>query len=95
MANTPVLCFPHNPDQGLVAMAVKAGNWGSVVPHAQSSADFIYQAIVKLLNNNQTIQAVNEFSKKLKMHDTRNHWLTFLTSIANAPTENQILEEIK
>lgn len=95
MANTPVLCFPHNPDQGLVAMAVKAGNWGTVITQGQSTADFICQAITKLLNNKTTIQAVNEFSKKLKLHDTRTHWLTFLSRLANAPTEKQILEETK
>jgi UDP:flavonoid glycosyltransferase YjiC (YdhE family) len=94
-ANTPVLCFPHNPDQGLVAMAVKDGNWGSAISPSQSNAENIYQAIVKLLNDKKTIQAVGEISKKLQAHDTKKNWLAFLSRITSTSVENQILEETK
>ena len=95
MANKPVLCFPHNPDQGLVAMAVKNGNWGKLVSPAQSKADYIYQAICNLQNDQSIKQAVSEISKKLLFHDTKSNWLDFLSKITSMPTEVPILEEIK
>lgn len=95
IANTPVLCFPHNPDQGLVALAVKEGNWGSAILPSQSNSNFIYQAIINILNDSNINQAVNQFSKKLIAHDTKNQWLTFLSNINIAPIETQILEEVK
>jgi UDP:flavonoid glycosyltransferase YjiC (YdhE family) len=95
IANTPVLCFPHNPDQGLVALAVKEGNWGSVVLPSQSNSDFIYQTIINMLNDSKIIQAVNQFSKKLIAHDTKNQWLAFLSKINFDTIEAKIPEEVK
>lgn len=90
--NIPVLCFPHNPDQGLVGMAVKAGNWGSVVSPSQTKADFIYKAINNLLNDSEIKRAVNLFSIKLKAHSTKNNWIHFLSNISTAPIDNKIWE---
>ena len=95
MADTPVLCFPHNPDQGLVAMAVKAGHSGSVISPSQTNSDFIFEAITNLLNDQQKIKAVNQFSKKLKAHSTKNIWLSFLSVITTPPIKNNLLEEVK
>ena len=94
MASTPVLCFPHNPDQGLVAMAVKEGNWGSVISPSQTNSGFIFQAITNLLNDHQKIKAVNQFSKKLKAHHTKDVWLSFLSAITT-PSKKPILEEVQ
>lgn len=94
MASTPVLCFPHNPDQGLVAMAVKDGNWGSVISPSKTNADFIFQVITNLLNDQQKINAVNQFSKKLNAYSSKNIWLSFL-SVITTSINKPILEEIK
>lgn len=93
-ANTPVICFPHNPDQGLVAMAVKAGNWGSVISPSQTNSDFIFQTITNLLKDQQKINAVNQFSKKLIAYSSKNIWLSFL-SVITTSINKSILEEIK
>lgn len=94
-AQTPVLCFPHNPDQGLVALAVKHGNWGSVVSPSQSNSSFIFDKIIALENDETIKSSVKRFSEKLNIHNTKINWLSFLANISESPIEYQIMEEIK
>lgn len=92
--NTPVLCFPHNPDQGLVSMAVQENHWGASVSPSQSNANFIFQSINRILNNQEISQSVEQFSKKLKSHQTKDHWILFLSNITTAPINQDKWEEV-
>lgn len=94
MANTPVLCFPHNPDQGLVAMAVKDGNFGNAISPAQVNSNSILQSIRDLMNDQEKTRSVRTFSEKLNSHDTKNLWLSFLSQITSASADHHVLEEI-
>jgi UDP:flavonoid glycosyltransferase YjiC (YdhE family) len=92
-ANVPVLCFPNNPDQGLVAMTVKSNKWGSVISN-KTTVDFISQTIQELLINKNISACVKDFSQKLNSHQTKIHWLSFLTTVTETPITQQTMEEV-
>lgn len=92
-ANVPVVCFPNNPDQGLVAMTVKANNWGAVI-NKTSTVDSICQTIKEILINQKINSNVNDFSQKLNSYQTKNQWLSFLTSVTTTPIKQETMEEV-
>lgn len=94
MANTPVLCFPHNPDQGLVALAVKEGSFGAVVDPSHVNSNYILHSIQQLLNDQEKIKTIKNFSEKINANYTKTRWLTFLSEITSSPVNQHVLEEI-
>jgi len=90
LANTPVLCFPHNPDQGLVAMAVKEGNYGSVITPSQANTNTILNRIQNLLNDETKRESVKNFNLKICNNYTKNRWVDFLSEISSV-TQNHLV----
>mgnify|MGYP000846928131 CR=1 FL=1 len=91
-ANVPVICFPNNPDQGLVAMSVEENNGGLSIKN-KTNADFICNTIKRLIANKNIKASVAKFSNKLNDYQTKEQWLTFLKSVTTESITHKEMEE--
>jgi len=91
-ANVPVICFPNNPDQGLVAMSVEENNWGLSIKN-KTNTDFICKTIKSLIANENIKASVAKFSNKLNDYQTKEQWLTFLKSVTTESITHKEMEE--
>lgn len=74
----PVLCFPQNPDQGLVSMAVSQKNIGRHLMHKATNQENIENMINECLSNEVIHQNAQNMQKELSQWNTKKHWENFL-----------------
>jgi len=75
---TPVLCFPSNPDQSLVSMALVEKNLGCYLSPKNATKSNIQAAIDDCLSNEILKKNVDNYAQKIKQWDTLKHWNLFL-----------------
>lgn len=81
---TPVMCFPKNPDQALVAMALKAKNIGRYLSLKNSTQTNIDSILQECLHNEVLKQNAQNYSKKISLWNTENRWVQFLNKFKTA-----------
>lgn len=75
----PVLCFPKNPDQGLVSMAVSQKNIGRYLSKKTTNQASIDDTILDCISNELILQNVQNMQKELQQWNTKKHWENFLS----------------
>lgn len=81
---TPVMCFPKNPDQALVSMALKAKNMGRFLSIKNTTQTNIDANLKECLGNEVLKQNAQNYAKKINQWDTENHWVQFLNKFKTA-----------
>lgn len=74
----PVLCFPKNPDQSLVSMAVEDNNIGRHLTNKNATDDGVNKMIKECLENDLIKQNTLKMQTTIKEWDTKKHWVQFL-----------------
>lgn len=82
---TPVLCFPNNPDQGLVSYAVSNKNLGKYISEAKPSRLSIEKAIFECLNAGNIKQNAKAYGQAIKAQNTSQKWADFLNNLFPKP----------
>jgi UDP:flavonoid glycosyltransferase YjiC (YdhE family) len=70
----PVLCFPKNPDQSLVSLAVAQKNIGRFLTSKTANLLTIDSMINECLTNDVILQNAKNMQKDLSQWDTKKHW---------------------
>lgn len=81
---TPIMCFPKNPDQALVAMALKTKNMGRYLSTKNATQTNIDSCIKECLNNEVLKQNAQNYANKITQWNTENHWGQFLNKFKTA-----------
>jgi UDP:flavonoid glycosyltransferase YjiC (YdhE family) len=77
-SGVPVLCFPKNPDQGLVSLAVAQKNIGRFLTYKTTNTKTIDAMINECLTNEVILQNAKNMQNDLSLWDTKKHWKQFL-----------------
>ena len=90
-SGVPVLCFPKNPDQGLVSLAVAQKNIGRFLTSKTTSRQTIDAMINECLTNDVILQNAKNMQNDLSQWDTKKHWMQFLNRFKTIRKSKQII----
>lgn len=92
MANgIPVLCFPKNPDQGLVSLAVAQNNIGRYLTNKNTHQSNIEKMIKECLANEVINQNVKNMQAIFQQWDTQKNWVQFINKFKTVRKTNKII----
>lgn len=74
----PVLCFPKNPDQGLVSLAVMKNNIGRYLSSKLTNQKSVEKIFIECLDNEVILQNTQNMQFSIKEWNTKTRWLHFL-----------------
>lgn len=74
----PVLCFPKNPDQSLVSMAVVKNNIGRYLTGKNSNQISISNMLKECLSNELIRRNTFQMQEQIKSWNTKKQWILFL-----------------
>jgi len=80
----PVLCFPKNPDQGLVSMAVEKKNIGRFLTKKSINKNLINAMIKECISNDLINQNTKSMQKGISNWNSKNRWVMFLNKFKTA-----------
>ena len=87
----PVLCFPKNPDQGLVSISVTQNNIGRYLTSKNSNPAAIEKMISECITNEIILQNTKTMRENLHQWDTKKHWVLFLNKFKTIRKTNKII----
>ena len=90
-SGTPVLCFPKNPDQGLVSMSVVKNNVGRYIPNKKINPTTINNLIKECITNEVILQNTVNMQKEISNWDTKGRWLQFLNKFKTIRKNSKII----
>lgn len=90
-SGVPVLCFPKNPDQGLVSLAVAQKNIGRFLSSKSVSKKAIDAVLNECLTNEVISLNAKNMQKDLSQWDTKKHWLQFLNRFKTIRKNKKII----
>ena len=88
---TPVLCFPKNPDQGLVSMSVVENNIGRYIKSKNTNQTSIDKMVKECLANEVILQNTVNMQKDIFNWDTKARWIQFLNKFKTIRKTNKII----
>ena len=89
-SGTPVLCFPKNPDQGLVSMSVVENNIGRYIPSKCISQFEIDKMIKECIANEVILQNTVNMQKEIQHWNTKSRWIQFINKFKTIRKTNKI-----
>lgn len=87
----PVLCFPKNPDQGLVSMAVTQNNIGRHLTSKITCLASIDKMVLECLNNEVIQQNALNMQLLINEWNTKSHWIQFLNKFKTIRKSTKII----
>ena len=90
-SGTPVLCFPKNPDQGLVSMSVVENNIGRYIQSKNTNQTSIDKMVKECLANEVILQNTVNMQKDIFNWDTKARWVQFLNKFKTIRKTNKII----
>ncbi len=86
MKGVPVLCMPHNPDQGLIAAAVEQSGAGlNLHPERAHPERLAHTIRFHFLQHSKLKDTARSQSQSLRAYDTRERWLRWLNAYLEVP----------
>jgi UDP:flavonoid glycosyltransferase YjiC (YdhE family) len=87
----PILCFPKNPDQGLVSLSVTQNNIGRTLSSKNTNLSTIEKMIQECIANEVMHQNAINTQKELHQWDTKKHWAQFINKFKTIRKTNKII----
>lgn len=87
----PVLCFPSNPDQGLVALAVKQNNMGRYLTSKSISQSSVEKIFLECLNNDLIRQSAKNMQISINEWNTKTRWLHFINKFKTIRKNRKVI----
>lgn len=81
---TPVMCFPKNPDQALVSMALQDKNLGRYLAFKNTNPGNIDTILKECLSNEVLKHNAQNYAQKMQKWNTENRWVQFLNKFKTA-----------
>ena len=87
----PLLCFPKNPDQGLVSLSVTQNNIGRTLTSKKTNQSMIEKMIKECITNEVMHQNIINMQKTLHQWNTQKNWVQFINKFKTIRKTKKII----